>query len=351
MYHVLILDDQRDVRRMLRASLETLGAEIKVIDVPSVEEAALIVSQQAIDLLIVDIRLPGISGLELKERAQVRNPHLKFILITGVEDPKLRQQAANAGAYALFFKPIEIPEFLDAVQRCLGLAEPGALKASLGESSEALSPSKSLSARLASLRQELHAFTVLIANDQAQVVAQAGDQLRDIEEATFLSSLMASFNAANKVSYLLGSKLPDEVIFFVGKRFDVFLMPIGETLGLLLLVPSAVWESERIGKIIRSMRAAVQDLQVILSDMGISLEMQMRPVSITSVEEQTVAHEVEVPSSDLEAIFELKKKKKFKPEEIDAFWETVAQQSADEVSRLDALSYEQARQLGLAPEE
>ncbi len=83
-FHVLIVDDQRDARSVLRAGLETLESRLKITDVPSGEEAILVIASQPIDLLVADIRLPGISGLELKERARMRNPDLKVILITGV---------------------------------------------------------------------------------------------------------------------------------------------------------------------------------------------------------------------------------------------------------------------------
>ncbi len=121
---VLIVDDQVDVRRVLRAGLEMLGQEIKVTDVPSAEEALLIISRQPVDLLITDIYLPGISGLELKDRARKRNPELRMILITGMSDEEMRQKVVNAGADAYFFKPIDMAGFLDTAQQLLGIKAP-----------------------------------------------------------------------------------------------------------------------------------------------------------------------------------------------------------------------------------
>ena len=62
---ILIVDDQRDITRMLRLAVEALGRGYSVADVPSAEEALLEVRRAAVDLLITDLRLPGISGLEL----------------------------------------------------------------------------------------------------------------------------------------------------------------------------------------------------------------------------------------------------------------------------------------------
>ena len=55
---ILLVDDQRDVTRMLRASLETLGHHFTIVDVPSGEEALLEIKRGGVDLLITDVRLP-----------------------------------------------------------------------------------------------------------------------------------------------------------------------------------------------------------------------------------------------------------------------------------------------------
>ncbi|NTW35931.1 MAG: diguanylate cyclase, partial [Syntrophobacteraceae bacterium] len=119
---VLIVDDQHEVRRMLAASLRTLGKNFDVLEVPSGEEALLISSQLSLDLVVADVRLPGMSGLEMVARLQKRTPQTRIILVTGVDEPRLRRQVADAGADAFFYKPVEMADFLDAVERCLGLA-------------------------------------------------------------------------------------------------------------------------------------------------------------------------------------------------------------------------------------
>jgi CheY-like chemotaxis protein len=67
-YRVLIVDDNHEVRRMVTASIKTLGAEIDVLNVPSAEEALFISTSQPLDLVVIDIRLPGMSDLEMVDR-------------------------------------------------------------------------------------------------------------------------------------------------------------------------------------------------------------------------------------------------------------------------------------------
>ena len=118
-YRVLVVDDNHEVRRMVTASIKTLDAHIDVLDVPSAEEALFISASLPLDLVVIDFRLPGMSGLEMVSRLRKRRPAAKIILVTGVTDEPTRQQIATAGADAFFFKPIEINNFLDAVKRCL----------------------------------------------------------------------------------------------------------------------------------------------------------------------------------------------------------------------------------------
>ena len=123
-YRVLVVEDNHEVRRMVTASLMTLGAEIDVLDVPSAEEALVISASLPIDLVVLDFRLPGMNGIDMVSRLRKRRPETKLILVTGVEDASVRQQVAEADAEAYFYKPIDIDKFLEIVKRCLWADQP-----------------------------------------------------------------------------------------------------------------------------------------------------------------------------------------------------------------------------------
>jgi DNA-binding NtrC family response regulator len=81
-YRVLIVDDQKDIRRLLNTGLSILPEKIDVVDVPSAEEAMLVL-RGSFDLMVSDIRLPGISGLDLFRRIHKQHPKMKIMLMTG----------------------------------------------------------------------------------------------------------------------------------------------------------------------------------------------------------------------------------------------------------------------------
>ena len=114
-YHVLIVDNQRGVSRLLRSALETIEQGLTVSEAQSGEEAILDARQTRTDLLITDLRLPGITGLELMRKFRVVNPDVKVIVISDMVDPGMRKQVADAGPDGFFQKPVPLGDFLDAV--------------------------------------------------------------------------------------------------------------------------------------------------------------------------------------------------------------------------------------------
>lgn len=84
MKRVLIVDDAIDLGRMLQDALKVMHPEIPITVVPSAEEALLELTRFSFDLLVTDLRLPGMNGLELIRKIRVRQPNIKVILMTAL---------------------------------------------------------------------------------------------------------------------------------------------------------------------------------------------------------------------------------------------------------------------------
>jgi CheY-like chemotaxis protein len=349
-YRILIVDDQRDVRRLLREALQTLGLDLQVVDVPSGEEAILVISNQRFDLLVSDVRLPGISGLEVKKKAQIQNPNLKLILITGMTEPEIRQQVVDAGADAFFFKPVEIADFLDSVERCLGVVKTIFPPEPVLPEDDSV-PAQSLSEKLSSLRQELNAFSAALLDDRGRVTAGAGDLPGEIEEANVIPILMGALSAAAKVDHLLSATLPQNILIFSGGKVDLYLANVGEAMALLLaLEPS---HGERQGEILGQVQMAVKDLQGILLQIGVATSLQPGATE-TPEEPPELVPEVEEDEESpvLDEIFGEASQTPYDPQEVDAFWDSLAhEEDQDQVMNADVITYDQAKRLGLAPDE
>ncbi len=349
-YRVIIVDDQTDIRRMLRAGVETLGPDLSVMDMPSAEEALLEISRQPIDLLISDIRLPGITGLELVAKARRRNPGLKIILITALNDSRTRRQAADSGADGFYNKPLDMPDFLDGVERALGIVHT-LLPPAPFIVEEAPVPAVPLSDRLANLRQDLDALAVFLLDDQGHVLAQAGDAP---EISALIPALLTSLSASSKVSFALDGKPPRNLLLVSSPQFNLCLAHSGPLHALLTVTGP---QDERFpAAVAGAVTSAVQDLITSLEAVQAGSENGMHtPIEDGGMPEdekdgQQVSQEEDL--SQVEEIFQKPLKRKFATKDLNNFWETAVRQSdPNDIGNAGAISYDQAKKLGLAPKD
>lgn len=117
---IFIVDDDAAVRDSLRMLLESAGYAVGVY-----ETARSFLSDADMDqgCLIVDIRMPGMTGLELQEELIRRNTPLPVIVITGHGDVPLAVRAMTAGAVDFIEKPFDGGRMLDSIARALRIAD------------------------------------------------------------------------------------------------------------------------------------------------------------------------------------------------------------------------------------
>ncbi len=364
-----MVDDNHGVRRMITASLKTLDAEVDVLDVPSAEEALFISASLPLDLVVIDFRLPGMTGLEMISRLRKRKPDAKIILVTGVEDEVARQQVSTAGADAFFFKPIEIGTFLDAVKRCLWSAPPESNPPALGKD-RTITPSPTpivttkaaeatvatvaptdttqpgLTERLSELRHQLKAVAALLVNDAGQVLEEAGSAVDISTGSALLSSLMHTFRASLQVSQAMAKGNSESLQYFAAPRQCIYVAPVGMN-HALFVVTAGFLGPDKLGTIYHTIHLAVHDLQVMLADEAArqkELEnLQAELPSEVTVDQETLA--------EVEGIFSKASLTEAK-QEVDGFWETVGDNDTQHSTHgKNVLSYDQARKMGLAPDE
>ncbi len=324
---------------MLRSSLEFSGREYIVVDVPSAEEALVELARGHIDLLVTDLKLPGMSGLELVKKARELNPHGRAIIITGHPSPEVRAQAEELGVVAFMPKPIRTSYFLEAVERALALTE------------SAVSPLRGfddgmqrLVERLKVMQGELGAEAVLLLDDRGHILARS-DQGIDLNLETALPALMTAFRAGLKVSGLLEALLPTNFQYFDGATHDIYLTNVGAYYGLLIIY-RGTQEPGQMGTVVHYGRRAVEELLEYLSTIGAS-----EPSRLADMEEMWESEESFVDDATAEKDFETAAQE---AEGIDAdeFWEEAASEQARFTSADgDALTYEQAKKLGLLEED
>jgi two-component system response regulator FixJ len=111
---ILIVDDDAAVRDSLRRLLECEGYETH--EFASGQEFLAAGEAGEGDCLILDVNMPGMSGIELLETMRQRGDKYPVIVISGHADSWTRKRAHAAGALAIIDKPCQVEEFLELVQ-------------------------------------------------------------------------------------------------------------------------------------------------------------------------------------------------------------------------------------------
>src|SRR5918996_451478 len=340
---VLLVDDQRDIVRLLHSSLQTLGHELDIIDAPSGEEALLEASLRRIDLLVADYLLPGISGVELMHKIRARNPALKVIFITGMTERRARNEMLNAGAVAMFDKPIPMADFLDAVERSLGLVRTIFPPESSREAEE---HRQTLSELLGGFRQKINADAVFLISDRGRVLARAGDLYDSSMEVSLLSALVAIYGAGLKISRFIRQEHPENYHVFRGGDHDLILIPVDSS-HALLLAGKDLAKADRILQTVEGMLFVRADIENILQSLGVAPISMLMESAVPEPEPVLQADQPE-PEVDLDALF-ASADKKSKVKDIDAFWDEAVEKTSNIPTNPDVISYEEARKLGLTP--
>src|SRR5437899_1269187 len=114
---VAILDDDDSVRSALQGLLKAVGLPAQAF--ASAEDFLKSGQQHQIACLIADIRMPGMSGLELQAKLNAERCRIPIIFITAHGDEKMRMQALRAGAVEFMAKPFDDEALLESVRAAL----------------------------------------------------------------------------------------------------------------------------------------------------------------------------------------------------------------------------------------
>jgi len=375
--HVLIVDDAIELGRLLQSAVQTLDASLKLTVVPSAEEAILASSRHTVQLLISDVRLPGMSGFDLAERLRKRNPNLDVILITGMTDRNLRKQAEESGA-VFFQKPLKMDAFLAAVQKSLGLAAESAPPAEelapqpvepprRKRSTSALLPVTALQDVLSVLQQETNARLVVLFNTAGDVTQFAGNPPGDFA-GHWAAPLLASLAQASPLAVAAGRDSAARVCILRSENGEILAAAVHG--GVLAVEMPAVRRTLRLALALDELLTAQAALDAILGRQGAdALPVEMptpqpelpkqedppkpapKPKARTSPLKAKTGELKNDPSTgELESALK-KAAKPAKNLDPDAFWEQATSTSTQVVTRPDVISFDQAAELGLAPSE
>lgn len=117
MTRILIVDDEETIRLALRKFLRSRGYEVEIAG--SGEQAMQILEKGSFSLMLCDVRMPGMTGVQLVPLAREKDRDLAIIMLTAVNDAATATEVLASGASDYLMKPVELADLQQAVDRAL----------------------------------------------------------------------------------------------------------------------------------------------------------------------------------------------------------------------------------------
>ncbi|MDL2313411.1 sigma-54 dependent transcriptional regulator [Desulfovibrio sp. OttesenSCG-928-C14] len=119
--HILILDDEKNYLLVLEALLADQGYKVTAVNDP--EMALVFLEESEVDVMITDMKMPKMSGLEVLEQVKANYPHIPVLVMTAFGSIESAVEVMKVGAFDYITKPFSNDELLLSVQNAAALAE------------------------------------------------------------------------------------------------------------------------------------------------------------------------------------------------------------------------------------
>lgn len=116
---VYVVDDEPKVRNGIVDLLSMMDVETEAFDSTESFLEAIVVDSESKRCVIADLRMPGLSGLDLRTELMKRECDIPVILLTGYRDDETEERAKQLGIYAVLDKPLPVRELMAMVQDAL----------------------------------------------------------------------------------------------------------------------------------------------------------------------------------------------------------------------------------------
>jgi CheY-like chemotaxis protein/predicted regulator of Ras-like GTPase activity (Roadblock/LC7/MglB family) len=260
---ILVVDDHFEMLEFLRSMLQVSNKDHQVLAVPSAEEALLELRLTNFDLLISDVRLPGMSGFDLVRRARRLRPDIPVVMITAYSTEQGRAEADELGILRYFEKPLDTDGVLTVVHRALyGEQEPTPLAPVAAVTEVQVNLTDDMERRLDGLRADTGAFGLLLVAGGHVVYESGGHRgLHPDRIATIVNQKMG--HSSMLAEELGGGDTAFNLLYQSGERYEIYTVNIGRSYFVTLLFEASARRG-RIGTVWVFVQRAVKDLAQIL---------------------------------------------------------------------------------------
>jgi len=245
---ILIVDDEESLAFFLRQGLLEVDAGWQIDTANTGEEAVIKINRYAYGLIIADLRMPGLNGLELLQMLRALEPNTKVILMTAYGSEQVAQETQRLQAYRYVTKPFQMEDMQAWASEVLGQAAPPKPAArtaaepvetpsappapSPAAPQEAAEGGDALRSRLVELRTRMGAAYVFVSDAEGAILADAGSLLGvdapgEGQVNALVAAMASSLQDARAAEDVLGGPAEPTVLLQEGARYGAGAAAVG----------------------------------------------------------------------------------------------------------------------------
>ena len=360
MKKVVVVEDSPEIGRLIKSSLNTLNIDLDIEVLPSAEEAQIEVFRQRVDLLITDIRLPGITGVELVKKVKKTYPDIKVVIVTGLSEEEFGKDLEIIKPDSFFRKPININRFLKEVSKTLGYEINGEITEEVIVK-KPTSFKTELKKILNENAQVSGLISVILLDQKGEVLANTQQEIDAEIKSLIDGHFLSIVTACSKGSWLLNYSQTGFRVELVGSQSDYFIVP-DKSFYLLIEISHEADESTRV-KILNAVGKSsikISDFLEINNISGDVLEINMTVFDENkraddlgqSLDKKMKSDEATINEDDLLSVLNKPDSEQVEETDLDEYWDT-SQESLlhEDESGPDTMSFEKAKSMGLVSDE
>ncbi|MCB9077475.1 MAG: response regulator [Anaerolineaceae bacterium] len=257
--HILIVDDDKSILRMLEFGLKKLGPNYQISTAENMTSAMRQIEQSHIDLIITDYMMPGMTGVDLVRAVRSISPATQVVLMTAYGTNKLRDTTDNLHIDGYLNKPFTMDQIRDIVrQSSTPIVEPplpqpaGAYTFGEAAGKLAAAPVDDKATEYVSVAEHLHQLQINAGSRAVMLINHQGMSVQVVGEITPSKiSQICELVAGNhygpaKLAHLLDNKKPFKASFYEGDSYNLYVCDVnGKCLLAVVfdvkLRPGVVW--------------------------------------------------------------------------------------------------------------
>ena len=256
---ILLVDDEKQVLFVVRESLKRLGTHCEIITAHDGYEALTFYQESPFDLVITDVKMPGMDGIRLTEAVRAIDPQIPVIWMTGFGNETIREEARRMEVQYFLAKPLDIADIRQIAREALDVAKHQ-------QTREALSPvhSDGLQERMSRLRNDTGAYAVLLITAAGNPIETVG-VTQNLDVPTLSALVAGNFLAAHEIAKMLGRESSFKLSYHESDQHNIYAYGIGKNYLLVTVFGSGT----RTGVVWFYTQQAASDLEEIISEVDI----------------------------------------------------------------------------------